>query len=154
MILDNSAEKVPEKYKWLFFYSLPCHEGDSKKFLELIKSNNFKPLKYLSNDYSRESVREYFLGRHNYEAYLKKNFLHMVIPYVINTESKIGDSLNKSLEIEITEFPFVLPFFKFKINERELARKLEILGITDTKLLKNNTIYIHFGFVVDIENEK
>jgi hypothetical protein len=61
---ELERQELDNHYKWLFHYSLPCHFGRDSAFQRLIKSGNFKPLKCLE-DFSRESVRDYFLGLNN-----------------------------------------------------------------------------------------
>jgi len=82
---------LEDEYKWLYSYTFPCtRRGDEEAFLELLKKGNF--LDILKGDYSRESVRSYFLVDHNLReltgspampSHRSMGYLHLALPYYI-----------------------------------------------------------------------
>ena len=146
--------QIPEKEKWLFLYALPCHFGKIERYEQMKASGNFKPASKLKENFSRESVRNYFLGEHNSESYNnaisdERWFHHMLMPYRV---TKVSPEIEIKL-VEDFEKRFFMPekYKQKKLSKRQQKRMKQFGFLDGGNLGKGDIIYIHGGFIVDLE---
>jgi len=151
--------EISEQDKWLYFYTLPCTDGNTLVFEHLKKTGEFN--KYLKGDFSREKVREYFLIKHN-EATLEKinkvegnkiisnktMGLHLLIPYCVR--SFLGDSLACSLYQPFYDLPNIS---KSAIFKKPLDKAIELEVIQELPK-EGDVLLVHGGYIVDVVEEK
>ena len=129
--LENS--NLNPDHIWLFRYSLPCHGGNIKIFNGLIESGKFKPLNYLNERKiscsSQMAVRTYFASIHNSFTEGTHKLEEYSVKDIIYKESKV--------------------FFSD-------VRKAKVLGVIEKeyRLKKDDRIFYHGDFIVDIDKEE
>ncbi|MDP3026410.1 MAG: hypothetical protein Q8N63_01790 [Nanoarchaeota archaeon] len=133
---------MDDKYKWLRQYALPCFTKKRDSLEKLPNINHIE--EFLAGDYSREKVRDYFFIPHNIRAIKERNYIHLLIPYVVED---IGDrgltcTVNEPFYEELP-VPFCSRFF-----DNEEIEQLKEDGILD-KLRKNDILLVHFRGIVD-----
>lgn len=143
-------QDIPEKDRWLFLYTFPCHFENQEIFLRLKKFGKFN--NYLNGNSTKEKIKEYFFTKHNNDAHRNRNYNHMLIPYrVIESNS---DSESSEIKCSVLKPFFELPEnLENKILSEDDLIKAKGLGIIgkDEKLEIGDIVLIHGGFIVDIE---
>jgi len=147
-------DDVLDRDKWIFRYSLPCHERMKEKY-QLIR-NNGRFVDFLEGDFSRESVREYFLNEHNKFTYNLASkigfsgFEHMLIPYGLDSNG-LGEDIEarilKRFE-KIWDIPDDIKNFEFSERNIEQMKKD---GLLDEKIKFGDIIFKHGSYIVDVD---
>lgn len=147
---------IDKKYKWVYSYTMACTRGNLVLFQRIIESEKFED--FFKGDFSRQKVRDYFMGPHNLETLNgtsmpnlpnKFRFFHLAIPYEI-----------KSVEEEVKGDIF-LPFYKniptplLNIRlENKILDKARELGILERELRTGEILISHASFIADICEKK
>lgn len=138
---------ISEKDKWLFLYTLPCHDGNHRAFQKMKESSNFNPVLALNGDYSKKAVRNYFLGEHNLKASSVGNIPCILMQYQII-------SVNTYIRSRICNESYRLPEYlqEISLSSGDLEKAVRFGVLEDSKKLKTGDIlFMHGGFIVDVE---
>ena len=137
---------VDEKYRWIYSYTLPCTFGDEERFYELLSKPAFSSWK----DYSRERVREHFLGEHNKSTlaglmsvdrfHNAIGVAHLALPYNIIQR---GDShFFCDLHSSVRELP-ISPHRVLQLEDVNYAVERGVLNLGD------EAIILHMGRIAE-----
>lgn len=151
--------EISEQDKWLYFYTLPCHGGNSLLFENLKKTGKFN--EYLNGDFSREKVRAYFLGEHNIKSLKKMERIeenktskqetmgiHLLIPYRVNYI--LGESLTCTIYQHFYDIAKLTPS---RIFAKSLDKAIE-LKIIQEYPKQGDILLVHGDWIVDVVEEK
>lgn len=136
---------IQKKDKWLFLYTLPCHNGIEEVFNRMMESGNSAPMLALNGNHSREDVRNYFLGEHNSRVGDMGNIQCMLIKYeIISTLPLQGKAI--AIGYEIPEY-----LREVYLNEKDMEKAVRFGVLKDKKLKLRDIVFMHRGFIVDAE---
>ena len=146
---------IDKKYKWLFPYTMACGGGNLAIFQKIVESEKFQ--NFFKGDFSRQKVRDYFMGQHNEETLNGAGhselspfrFFHLVIPYGIK---EIGEEIRGEI---FTPFYDNLtePLLKINLKNKSLGI-VKTLGLLERELRTGEILLSHAYFIADVCEKK
>jgi len=142
---------IDERYKWLYPYTMACTGGNLILFQRIIESKKFKD--FFRGDFSRQRVRDYFMGPHNMETLNgtsmsnlsnKFKFFHLAIPYeILQTEGGLLSVVSKPFYEELPN-----PLITRKITNEDI-KEAKKSGVLEKELGIRDILIFHGLHIAD-----